>query len=140
MSVYESIRQHHLELRHLFDRCLGLVDDTAARRAAFEALRDGLRAHAHAEEIVLYGKLRGDLFNRAVDARREHALESELLARLDRLPPDNPDFQVELVGLRRAFDRHVEWEESFLLPHAEEQLGHDVDDVLGDEWRRIEQR
>jgi hypothetical protein len=111
MDVLTLLRQDHEALSDLFSRYDRAGRDTRARGDACRALRDRLRAHAQLEEEVLYTAV---LRVRAQDARavvREALAENQLLegllAALDELEPDHPEYGAKVESLRERVERHV---------------------------------
>lgn len=139
------LRDEHRAMVELFTQIDSIpsslpADDEAMqrRRTLFEQVSMSLTRHAMAEEELLYPLVRRELPDG--DALADHALDEhqevkETLARLEKMSPDNLDFDVEFRALMAAVREHVGEEEGTLF----EQLRQHVDaDALNELGRQIQ--
>ena len=104
------------------------------RRTLFEQVSMALSRHAVAEEELLY-----PLVRRAVpdgDALADHALDEhqevkETLARLEKMSPDNLEFDTELRALMTSVREHISEEEGTLFALMEQHVDAETLDDLG---------
>ena len=73
------------------------------------------------------------------ESYQEHDEVKQLLEDMNDLTPDEEEFQDLLAQLKYSVDEHVEEEESRLFPQAEELLGEDALNAMGEEMRQIKQ-
>ena len=111
MDVLTLLRHEHEALSALFSRYDRAGRDVQARGEACRAVRDRLRAHATLEEEVLYPavlKVRAQGARAVVrEALNENQLLEGLLAALDGLEPDEPEYARKVEVLRRHVERHT---------------------------------
>lgn len=116
LAQHEQIRQLFADLE---------AAPASAKQHLFETLRRLLAVHETAEELVTHPRARtipGG--NEVVDARLEEETESKkLLASLDGMSVDDPDFPARLAALEKAVLAHAEAEEREEFPLLGEQLG-----------------
>jgi iron-sulfur cluster repair protein YtfE (RIC family) len=109
--VLSVLRADHEALRGLFSRYDRAGQDTQARGDACRALRERLRAHSHLEEEVLYPavlKVRAREARAVVrEALSEHQVLDGLLAELDQLEPEAPEYELKVQALRERVERHT---------------------------------
>ncbi|HEV7931497.1 MAG TPA: hemerythrin domain-containing protein [Actinomadura sp.] len=116
-DVIELLVQQHQEIRILFER----VQNSSGKERgdAFDQLRRLLAVHETAEEEVVHPNARqavpdGD---RIVDARlSEENTAKRLLADLERIGPEAPEFLPRFMELRQAVIQHAEHEEREEFP------------------------
>jgi hemerythrin superfamily protein len=119
-TVTDLIRRQHTEIERLFEDVEGGVG--ADRQDAFACLVRLLAVHETAEEEVVWPVVRhaapsGDALVDAVTA--EESTGKTLLAELERLGTDSPDFPSKLDDLRVAVLSHARHEEDDVLPLLE---------------------
>jgi hemerythrin superfamily protein len=122
-DVVELLLAQH---QHIRQRFADLESASGAvRQDIFEELRRFLAVHETAEELITHPRARtvpGG--NDVVDARLEEETESKkLLASLDRMSVDDPQFPAQLAELKAAVLAHAEAEEREEFPLLREGLG-----------------
>jgi hemerythrin superfamily protein len=83
------------------------------KKEAFDALRALLAVHETAEEMVLRPVSAEAAGQEVVDARnREEADANAVLADLEEMDLDDPEFDIRLEAFRKSVDEHAEAEET----------------------------
>lgn len=112
-DVVKFLKDQHNLIKDMFDEVLS-ASDTKARETAFVELRQLLAVHETAEEMVVHPRVRHEVTNgdEIVDARldEEHRAK-QMLAELEGMDIDSPEFIAELTTFRDAVTEHAEAEE-----------------------------
>ena len=136
-NAVELIKRDHQTVEQLF-REYEQAGDRAVKtkQRLVEEITRELEVHAAIEEEILYPALEAkarkegqELVHEAVE---EHHLVKILLGELGGLDPDDEAFDAKVQVLMENVRHHVEEEESELLPQAEELLGGEELERLGD--------
>ena len=113
--------------------------DVHERRLIFRAIKSELEAHSRVEEEVFYPavmRLRSREARETVRAAlEEHQALDGLLAEIDQMEPDDPQFVARVSVLRQSVERHVLAEEGPLFSEARIHLTDERLEALG---RRME--
>jgi hypothetical protein len=118
LALSEMLRRRH---RSLETRIAALEVDDRSRRARVVQLAEELVAHATVEQLVVYPYAEQLLGVSDLSLEIEHALDA-LLGVVGGIDCDR-DFGVALARLATVFERHVDGDETSVLPMIE---------VLGD--------
>jgi hypothetical protein len=118
LALSEMLRRRH---RSLETRIATLQVDDRSRRARVVQLAEELVAHATVEQLVVYPYAEQLLGVRELSLEIEHALDA-LLGVVGGIDSDR-DFGIALARLATVFERHVDCDETSVLPMVE---------VLGD--------
>lgn len=122
MDVLTLLRGDHEALAHLFTQYDRAGRDVQARAEACRSLRSHLRQHSHLEEEVLYPavlKVRAREARAVVrDALSHHQALEGLLAELDELAADSPEFGRKVQALRERVDHHRDESERRIFAQA----------------------
>jgi len=115
-NVVELLQRQHERIRTMFDEVQSAHGE--ARQQRFAALRRLLAVHETAEELVVHPRARlAEEGHRVVDDRlAEERSAKEVLARLDRMDPGDPDFTPTLAQLRSEVLEHADSEEREEFP------------------------
>jgi hypothetical protein len=142
MDVLSLLRADHEDLRRLFSRYDSAGGDVQARGDACRALRERLRAHSHLEEDVLYPAV---LKVRAREARAivrealsDHQVLDGLLAELDELEPEAPEYPAKVQALRERVERHASDAEDRVFLQARIHLTDARLETLGQKARILQ--
>jgi hemerythrin superfamily protein len=115
--------------------------DISEKRLIFRLIKSELETHSRIEEEVFYPavmRLRSPRARESVRAALEdHQAIDGILAEIDQLEPDDPQFAVRLAALRQNVDRHVVGEEGALFAEARIHLTDERLESLG---RQMEAR
>ncbi|MGW5904712.1 hemerythrin domain-containing protein [Streptomyces althioticus] len=117
-DVVALLMRQHGDIRNLFDE----VEATSGeeRRDAFRRLVRLLAVHETAEEEVVHPFVRRSVAGGqeiVEDRLKEEREAKEMLATLDDMDPDGPDFLLKLIELRRDVQMHARAEERYEFIH-----------------------
>ncbi|MER7713781.1 hemerythrin domain-containing protein [Streptomyces werraensis] len=117
-DVVSLLMRQHGDIRNLFDE----VEATSGeeRRDAFRRLVRLLAVHETAEEEVVHPFVRRSVAGGqeiVEDRLKEEQEAKEMLAVLDDMDPDGPDFLPKLIELRRDVQMHARAEERYEFIH-----------------------
>ncbi|MYQ30834.1 hemerythrin domain-containing protein [Streptomyces sp. SID4956] len=117
-DVVSLLMRQHGDVRNLFDE----VEATSGeeRRDAFRRLVRLLAVHETAEEEVVHPFVRRSVAGGqeiVEDRLKEEREAREMLAVLDDMDPDGPDFLPKLIELRRDVQMHARAEERYEFIH-----------------------
>ena len=142
MDATTLLTNDHKAVEVLFSRLAETnADDAHQRRLIFRAIKSELEAHSRVEEEVFYPavmRLRSREARETVRAAlEEHQALDGLLAEIDQMEPDDPQFAARIATLRQRVERHVIAEEGALFSEARIHLTDERLETLG---RRMEAR
>ncbi len=138
MNAIEVLSQDHRKVEQLYRQYQQAPTNERKGEVVNEIIRE-LSVHASIEEEVLYPGVRealpdGDQL--AQDSLQEHQSAKEILADLDKMSSDDPQFDHKVGQLMGDFEHHVQDEEGEMFPKLQQALG---DDVLSDIGQELEQ-
>ncbi len=142
MNIIELLKTDHREVSSFITELEGAGEEGAAASVeTFRKLKNSLTLHARIEEEIFYPALEGfdATENLVEEAYQEHDEVKQLLEDMSDLTPGEEEFQDLLAQLKNSIDEHVEEEENRLFPQAEELLGEDALNAMGDEMRQIKE-
>ena len=123
MDIFEELHQEHESVAEL----LSQLEESGRDDKTFRTLKEGLTAHAKAEEKVFYRRLEDESATRdtVLEGYEEHKLVIKVLADLERTTDDDDKWMAQLTVLKENVEHHVEEEEGTLFPSAREVIGED---------------
>lgn len=136
MDILDLIKTDHNEVKALFKEYEGMqASETYGRQNLATKIMDELVKHDEAEEQTLYSTLKERLSDaddrvKVLEGYEEHAMASELIARLRKVPPSD-DFTAKFAVLHEAVEHHIKDEEGKIHKVAREVLDSDERDRLG---------
>jgi hemerythrin superfamily protein len=127
----------HKELRRLarqYDRLVRLNACAEERGWLAHRICAALAAHALAEEEIFYPALRSAIVHRGLldEAEIEHAFAGELVARIERMRPEDDKYDAHVTVLCQYVAHHLKEEETQIFPRARRASSLDID-ALGAE-------
>ena len=142
MDATTLLRNDHRAVDVLFSKLADTgASDVHERRLIFRAIKSELEAHSRVEEEVFYPavmRLRSREARETVRAAlEEHQALDGLLAEIDQMEPDDPQFAARVTALRLRVERHVVAEEGALFSEARIHL---TDERLEARGRQMEAR
>ncbi|HSW51129.1 MAG TPA: hemerythrin domain-containing protein [Bryobacteraceae bacterium] len=143
MNVLEMLRFDHQSVDKIFHSImLTSSSDKAKREELFGALKEALIKHAHAEEKVFYPPLREkqqahDIIEEGI---HEHHSVEDQLQKMSSIPADSDDWLDAVQHLKDSVQHHVQEEENEIFPKAEQLLGSQRLDQMGDEVEQAKQQ
>ena len=117
-DVVDLLSADHREFDRIFTELEGLVGQTdpevlRRKRELVDEVTIGLVKHSVAEETRVYPRVEEQVDREeAENSKHEHAEAEETMKRLERMDPDDPQFDTEVATLIREIRSHVEHEES----------------------------
>ena len=116
-DVVELLTADHREFERIFQQLEGLrgaTDEQSVRRKRelVDEVTIGLVKHSVAEETQVYPEVEKKIDEQEAEhSKHEHAEAEETMKRLERMDPDDPQFDTEVATLIREIRHHVEHEE-----------------------------
>ncbi len=138
----KRIKEDHRNLEALFKKFDSCGDRaTKAKKTISQQICTFLTKHAQMEEVCLYPKL-SERFNKEGDklveeAYAEHEVAKQLIAQIESLPPENPQFHAKVTVLKEYITHHVKEEEGELLPKTKKEFSKEELNELGAEIERF---
>lgn len=132
------IKSDHRMVEKLFKGYEQLSGDALrAKQKIAEDICVALTLHAEMEETIMYPK-QEEKFNNEGDkmveeAYAEHEVVKGLIATLEEMDPDDPQFDAKLKVLQEVVSHHVKEEEQELLPKTEKEFSEEELSEMGDE-------
>lgn len=135
-DAIELLTADHDDVRLMFNEYEDLITDSASaeeRGNLAWQICTALTAHATLEEEIFYPAARvatqqPELLDQA---EAEHSSAKALMAQIDRMDPDDAQYDAAVMKLRDAVDQHVNEEEGELFPRVQ---GSGIDlQLLGEE-------
>lgn len=119
-DIFQTLSAEHDILRALTELCLNTSGDTGRRELLWYRLKLSLILHAEAEERSLYSALRRNETTKelALHSIEEHSTLEELIAQLDHIGFDQPQWLQTLQRLAEVSEHHLAEEERELFPVA----------------------
>jgi hemerythrin-like domain-containing protein len=144
LGIAEGILQ---DLHNDHEVVASLIDDIAdsengsERNRLFQEMRAKLLTHSHAEDDVLYRRLKksrhGISRKFAEDGEREHQLVEQQLQRMLAADDNMSDvWMKQLTELQKLVDHHVDEEESTGFRCARDEFDKDELETMGTEFQR----
>jgi hemerythrin superfamily protein len=140
MNATELLKQDHREVESMIAELEGAGSEGGAAYVnTFQQLKQALTLHTQIEEQLLYPALEDfeettDLVEESYD---EHDEVDQILNDMTGLNPADEEFQELLAQLKDSIEQHVEEEESELFPQAEELLGEDALETMGNQIEQM---
>jgi hemerythrin superfamily protein len=119
-SVFERLVEEHVAIRKLLEAGLASHADDPTRTAAFHQLARMIRAHARAEDEIVFAALDGshELGGHMRADHVAHAAIAEALDDVEALAPSSPAWKQRLHGLSALLTSHFRDEETVVFPRA----------------------
>jgi hemerythrin superfamily protein len=136
-DVIEILEHDHREVEQMFDELESLRGtDTEEAKSRRKELADQvtieLVRHSVAEEVLVYPKVEKQVSEEEAEhAREEHAEAEETLKKLEKLDPDDAQFDIELAELMKEIRHHIEDEEGQMFTHMRQVIDEDELRKLG---------
>jgi hemerythrin superfamily protein len=117
-DVVDVLSADHREFDRIFTELEGLhgrtdADSLRRKRELVDEVTIGLVKHSVAEETRVYPRVEKQVDeDEAQHAKEEHAEAEETMKRLERMDPEDPEFDAVVAELIREIRHHVQEEES----------------------------
>jgi iron-sulfur cluster repair protein YtfE (RIC family) len=132
MEAFELLKADHRKVADLFQQL-----ESASGKAkldVFNQIRTELELHTQLEEKIFYPALEKpeETHDLTLEAYEEHDVVKKLLRELSRARTPNEEWEAKAKVLQENVEHHVEEEENELFPKAEEALGEEELQTLGE--------
>ena len=133
MNAFQLLKNDHKIVSALFDQIES--ESGKAKTQLFTRLKSELDVHALIEEKIFYPALENKKESREItlEAFEEHKFVKDLLAELAKGTSADEEWDAKLKVLRENVDHHVEEEEGELFDKANDVLGDDDLERIGEE-------
>ncbi|HEY9548726.1 MAG TPA: hemerythrin domain-containing protein [Kiloniellaceae bacterium] len=141
VNIFLRLQAEHRMQRRLANSLYDASVSVEVRRNLLDELCGEVEAHAAAEEQTLYAELLGHPDARIREQVEEHDQACESLRHLRDLDMESPQWMATFAAVAAALERHLEAEETRLLPLCQALLSEERAAMLGlryDEYKRRE--
>src|SRR5919206_1786600 len=140
MDAFTLLKTDHRKVAELFDQLES--SNGKAKLQVFEQIKTELELHTHIEETIFYPALEEpeETHDLTLEAYEEHDVVKKLLKQLSRAKSPNDEWEAQAKVLRENVEHHVEEEENELFPKAEDALGEEQIEVLGEQMASEKER
>lgn len=140
MDAFSLLKADHRKVAGLFERLESARGQAKLR--VFEQIKMELDLHTHIEEKIFYPALEkpSETHDITLEAYEEHAVVKNLLKELSRAKNANDEWEAQAKVLKENVEHHVEEEENELFPKAEEALGEEKIEALGERMATEKER
>ena len=139
-DVYSAIQRDHQRLRRLFSQLLETPDHAfPARQQLYAQIAQSFKVHTKVEDDTFYAALEPYEAARdlVADAYEDHQRLLELLDEIDSLTADDEEWQELVMELKAEMESHIDAEEIDLFPLAQELLGDEEAQALGQRFQQV---
>lgn len=136
MTIYHRIKKDHDSHRELLEKLAETSGDSEDRRSNWQSFFYDVKAHAAAEEEILYANLIASQDGQP-DARHsvhEHQELDNIMEELNDMDMASPGWLNRFKTLHHDYLHHIEEEENEIFERAEAELGADKSDELGSKF------
>ena len=131
MDAFTLLKADHQKVAQLFER----LEAASGKRklSVFEEIKAELDLHAQIEEEIFYPALEQPSETRdlTLEAYEEHAIVKKLLRELSGAGTADDEWEAKAKVLQEAVEHHVDEEENELFEKAEQALGEEEIEELG---------
>lgn len=133
MDAFSLLKADHENVAELFQR----LESASGKQKLeiFSQIRTELELHTHIEEKIFYPALEkpSQTKDLTLEAYEEHKQVKTLLRELGRSRSPNEEWEAKAKVLQENVEHHVEEEENELFPKANQALGEERIEELGEE-------
>lgn len=128
MNITEMLKEDHREVESLIAQLEGAAD-----RETFGKLKKAITMHTQIEEGILYPALEDfdETGEQIEESYQEHDDVDQLLEDMSSTDLQGEEFQDLLSELKESIEHHVQEEENQLFPNAENLLGTETLEEMG---------
>ena len=139
-GILQDLHDDHEEVASLLE-AIPDSDDQFERNSLFQQMRAKLLTHSHAEDEVLYRRLKASRHEAsrkfAEEGEREHQLVEQQLQKMLAAEDKMTDaWMAQLTELQKLIDHHVDKEESTGFRCARVEFDNDELETMGTEFQR----
>lgn len=142
MDATKLLEQQHREADQAFEEFESTQDPQRRKEIARQVVHD-LSVHAGIEEVAFYPAVKDalpDLADEIDHDLEEHAEVKELLAGLQGMSSDDPEFESTFRTIASNVREHVEEEERDLFPRVRDALTEDERRELGEAMEDLQSK
>jgi hemerythrin superfamily protein len=138
MNALDLLKKDHKEVKKLLSELEG-EDAGREQRNIFNEIDQKLRLHEHLEETLLYPELKKheESKEEAIEGFVEHHTANAVLLDLANQKVGSPEFAARAKVLKELIEHHIEEEEGELFDKAEEVLGEERLEQMGEEMQEL---
>jgi hemerythrin-like domain-containing protein len=139
-GILQDLHDDHEEVASLLEAITD-SEDQFERNSLFQEMRAKLLTHSHAEDEVLYSRLKKSRHETsrkfAQEGEREHQLVEQQLQKMLAADDKMSDtWMAQLTELQKLVDHHVDEEESTGFSCARDEFDKDELETMGTEFQR----
>jgi hemerythrin-like domain-containing protein len=140
-DIVKLVTEDHKPLKKLIKIMQSEKEDFEAKKEAFEEFVPLLKAHAEAEEMVLYEylKQKEDLREEGFEGQVEHKLADQMAreSKSDEQANDEDVMSAKIKVLAELVEHHIEEEEKEILPDFKKEAEKETRDELGEQYLQL---
>ncbi len=138
MNALDLLKKDHKEVKKLLNELEG-EDAGREQRNIFKEIDQKLRLHEYMEETLLYPELKKheESKEEAIEGFVEHHTANAVLLDLADQRAGSPEFAARAKVLKELIEHHIEEEEGELFDKAEEVLGKERLEQMGEKMQEL---
>ena len=138
-GILQDLHDDHNEVAALIER-IKACDNGAERSRLFKEMSTKLLAHAHAEQEILYARMKNSAHEEsrqfAIEGASEHQLVEEQVGRVNGIgAPMSDSWIAELKVLEDLIEHHVSEEEDEGFAYARKDFDKDQFEAMGQQFQ-----
>jgi hemerythrin superfamily protein len=133
MDAISMLKSDHTEVKSMFRE---FERGGAGKHDLFLKIRDALKMHTTIEEEIFYPACEARMRDLVSEARKEHKTVDGLLAELGKIQADDVRFDELMREVIKDIEHHAGEEETEMFPKAQQMLGMDELNRLGDQMQQ----
>lgn len=142
MKATQMLMKDHRKVEKIIETLLETTAQSRVKRKELLAsLKEELQLHEKLEEDLFYPRLKtGQDKEMILEAYQEHHLVDVLLAELEDTKVNDETWKAKLTVLKESLSHHIEEEENEIFPRAEEKLGEEKLNAIGEQIKAAKQK
>lgn len=133
MDAVSLLKSDHAEVKSMFSE---FERGGTGKHDLYVKIRDALKMHTTIEEEIFYPACEGKMRDLVGEARQEHKTVDGLLAELGKIQAEDVRFDELMREVIKDVEHHAGEEESEMFPRAQEMLGMDELNRLGEQMQQ----
>ncbi len=141
MNAIEFLTADHKKVKELFEKAEDL--EGGKQKAVFDQIKRELETHTHIEETIFYPAVEklSELKDMVRESLEEHNQVKTQLKELERMTPDDEEFEETFEALMECVEHHAEEEEEGkMFPKLEKLMSAAELEQLGRELEAAKQK
>ncbi|MBV8638319.1 MAG: hemerythrin domain-containing protein [Candidatus Eremiobacteraeota bacterium] len=147
MDAIKLLKKDHRDVDAMFKEAHGLSDGASvSRRKLFDQIADALELHTQVEEKIFYPAVKDaslrdkEAREEVFEAYEEHDNVKAMIEKLRETDAKDETYKAKLQVLEELVKHHVKEEERSFFPQAQELLGADEIEQLGEQIAQAKAR